>query len=137
MNTKTLKPAVADGKIIEGYFVCPDGNIWSAKGKFWKKLSPSSCPPYPKVSLSVNRGKMKSFYAHRIVCESIHSFPIPDGVTNSEWKNTPDKIKKILSTLFQVNHIDHDHFNHHPSNLEWVTVKQNANKYQQHRTASY
>lgn len=135
MNMKQLKPAIVDGSVVKDYFVCPEGNVWSCKRVNWRKLSPtvSGKSAYPKVKLSI-LGKMKTLYSHRVACESFHKFPTPEGVTKAEWKITPDKVKRLLGSLYQVNHIDHDHANFHPSNLEWVTVKQNSGKYQEHRT---
>lgn len=135
---KNLKPAVVDGKVVEDYFICSEGNIWSKKQSgFLKKMSPAfgGSTKYPKTVITID-GKQKSVRLHRVVCETFHQFPIPDGISKSEWSKTPASVKMLLRSLYQVNHIDHDHGNHHPSNLEWVTVKQNAKKYQEHRTAT-
>ena len=132
-----LKPAVVDGIVIDGYYVCSDGHIWSAKRSGWRKLTPdiSGNCPYPKVDFSMG-SKKKKVLVHRVVCETFHSFPMPEGVSDSEWKITPKTVKKLLNSLYQVNHIDHNHTNHHPSNLEWKTVKGNARAYQEYRLAS-
>ena len=136
MTTETFKPAVVDGNIVPDYFVCENGDIWSSKRNYGylHKLSTTVAgnSPYPKVCISIN-GKCRTMLAHRVVCETWHKFPIPRGVTKSEWKQTPDSVKVLLRGGFQVNHIDHHHENHHPSNLEWVTVKENAKKYGEQR----
>jgi hypothetical protein len=140
MTTNTMKPVIVDGQVIPDYFVCRNGDIWSTKrGDYLRKLSvkvsgdPSkSLCPYPKVAISIN-GKSHKKLAHRVVCETLHKFPVPFGVTKSEWKQTPDSVKALLRGGYQVNHIDHDVKNYHPSNLEWVTVKQNAQKREEHR----
>jgi hypothetical protein len=132
-----MKPVIVNGEVIHGYYVCKDGNVWSAKRNAIKKLKPSVSgkSPYPKVTLS-QHDRLLHLYVHRVVCESIHPFPIPDGVSDSEWRITPNTVKKLLRGSFQVNHIDHNHRNHHPSNLEWVSAKENSNKYQQYRLAN-
>jgi len=136
---KSLRPVVVDGNVIEDYAIDKDGNIWSSRtGTQWKKLRPAGAngpSNYPRVSLRISTEKSKTFFVHRLVCEAFHKFPHPDGVSKSEWNKTPASVKKLLNGTYQVNHIDHDHFNFHPSNLEWVTVKANAKKYQQHRTS--
>lgn len=131
---KNYKPVVVDGIIIEDYWVSPEGDIWSTKQLNPKKLKPGNTKTqnnYPKVSLSKNN-KAKTYLVHRLVCETYHKFTVPNGVTKQEWKMTPESVKQLLTRLYQVNHIDHDHYNHHPSNLEWVTVKENSKKYQEH-----
>jgi len=131
----TLKPVIVDGNLIKGYFVCSNGNIWSTMGVDLRMMS-SVGKPYPKVHLSLGNGKSKTYPTHRLVCEAFHEFPTPEGVSQSEWDVTPNSVKKILNSMYHVNHIDHDHWNHHPSNLEWVTFKQNAKRYQEHRLAA-
>ena len=139
MNNTSLKltPVVLHGKLRSGYFVCPEGNIWTNKGATLKKLSTCIAGGnlYPRVSITDN-GKQIGTYAHRIVCETLHKFPKPEGITKKDWDATPNAVKSLMNGLYQVNHIDHDHKNHHPSNLEWVTAKQNQKKYQQHRKSN-
>ena len=132
---KRYTPAIIDGIPCEHYFVDPDGNIWSDKSKEMRKLKPSATGnnPYPRLQLKIN-GKNKYVQVHRVVCETFHEFSAPKGVSKKDWKSSPDSIKKLIKSLCQVNHIDHDHSNFHPSNLEWVTVKENSSKYQKHRT---
>jgi hypothetical protein len=130
---KGFKPVVIDGIIIVNYWVSPVGDIWSTKGKEPIVLKPHCAKKnYPKVNLSIN-GKKKSVTVHKLVCLTYHKFPKPDGVTKTEWLATPNSVKKLVESMYQVNHIDHDHYNYHPSNLEWVTVQQNSEKYQEHR----
>lgn len=135
MATEKMKPAIVDGQVIPDYFVCRNGDIWSTKrGDYLRKLiaKPAGNSPYPKLTLIINYKKhTKSI--HRIVCETWHKFPVPYRVTKSEWNQTPASVKVLLLLGYQVNHIDHDVENHHPSNLEWVTVKQNAKKREEHR----
>jgi hypothetical protein len=135
---KNFRPVVVDFEIIPVYFVSPNGDIWSTKGKTPRKMRPGNTKTqnnYPKVVLCSN-GVSKSYYVHRIVCTAYHKFPKPESVTKEEWNATPESVKKLVESMYQVNHIDHDHYNHHPSNLEWVTVKENNKKYQDHSKTS-
>jgi hypothetical protein len=135
---KNFRPVVVDFEIIPEYFVSPDGDIWSTKGKTPRKLRPGNTKTqnnYPKIVLCSN-GVSKSYYVHRIVCTAYHKFPKPESVTKEEWNATPESVKKLVESMYQVNHIDHDHYNHHPNNLEWVTVKENNKKYQDHSKTS-
>lgn len=130
-----LTPAVVHGSIAEDYFVDSDGNIWSTKRTFPKMLSwTTGGGGYPTVVISQG-GKTRTCYVHKIVCETFHKFPIPSGVTKKEWKETPESVKAHVYRTFEVNHIDHDHDNFHPSNLEWVSRMDNLSKYQAHRKA--
>jgi hypothetical protein len=131
---ENYKQVVYNGEPIDGYWIARDGSIWSSKQTKFKRLAESIAggTPYPKVAL-MYRGKIKSFSVHRLVCEAYHKFPLPNGVTKTVWAQTHVSVKKLLSSLYQVNHIDHNHLNFHPSNLEWVTAKENQQKYQTHR----
>jgi hypothetical protein len=80
--------------------------------------------------LSEELNKTINIRFHRIVCETFHTVPVPLGVTESEWKVTPKSIKKFMLTdYWQVNHIDNDARNYHPSNLEWVPRSVNIKKH--------
>ena len=128
-----IKPAVVDGNVIENYYVCFEGNLFSSKrSNYLKKLrfSIAGNSPYPKISITEN-GKPRTLLLHRVVCETYHEFPTRIGISESDWKRTPRAVKALMRGLFQVNHIDEQHANYHPSNLEWVTVKQNARKHQE------
>lgn len=133
VDGKEMTPVVLDGSIVEGYYVDEDGNVWSNKQTRARKLKSciSGKSPYPAIGMRVNN-VTKTVYLHRVVCETFHKFPHPEGITKKDWKATPHSIKSLLKSLYQVNHIDHNHENFHPSNLEWVTVKQNSNRYQVH-----
>lgn len=136
MNIKEMKPVKLHGKERAGYYVCPRGDVWSNKRNSLARLAThiGGGNAYPRINIYDN-GKCISTYVHRIVCESFHKFPKPEGVSKDDWKNTPESVKNLLNSLYQVNHIDHNHVNYHPTNLEWVTAKQNADKYQEHRTS--
>jgi hypothetical protein len=132
---RKFRNAIIDGEVCENYFVDDDGDLWSnMRGSRLRKLKPNvgGNTPYPRLQLMIN-GNKKHAQLHRVVCETFHQFPVPASVSKIEWNNTPETVKNLMKCLFQVNHIDHDHKNYHPSNLEWVTVKENQNKYQEHK----
>lgn len=88
------------------YEIYSDGRIWSYKSN--KFLKPSTLPNgYQKVNLVDNDGKMKNYYVHRIVYESVTREPIPEGM--------------------QINHLNEDKTSNFFENLELMTPKQNSN----------
>ena len=139
-----MKPVRFCGEIAEGYFCDENGNVFSTKRKNVHKLiirPGTNHNPYPKVSLSIN-GKTKCPNIHRVVCETFHPTPIPKILTDKQWdeilEETRDIIIKHISSpdRFQVNHIDHDGDNFHPSNLEWTTTRENQQAFQNFRKNS-
>ena len=64
------------------------------------------------------------------------NLPVPEGITKTDWKKTPARVKAMLRKIWQVNHIDHDHLNFNPKNLEWTTGTENVAAYQRHRLAA-
>ena len=93
---------------------------------------------YPKVSAVVDDwGNSSTIHLHQIVAQTFHDYPIPDGVTESEWKRTPKSVRKHFeNNYWEANHIDHNHLNFHPDNLEWVSRAVNVDKYHTHRIYS-
>ena len=135
------KQAIYRGEILEGYFVLEDGRILSNKQNSLKELRyhigyDQVAHEYPHLAVRIN-GKSKTAYVHRIVCETyVSRLFIPEGVPIKDWNDTPESVKALVHQNMYVNHIDHDKSNFHPSNLEWVTAKQNAEKYQEHKRAA-
>jgi hypothetical protein len=128
---RELVQAIANGKPIRGYWVSKvDGSIWSSKGKFLSRLSTSPKRNTGYIHLTFMCEQIGKIYLlhHRVVAETLIPFPAPEGVTLAEWNRTPKSVKSVVVSQFVVNHIDHDKTNNHPSNLEWVTSKQNAIK---------
>ena len=132
---------IYQGNRVPDYYVNKYGKIYSNKQSGLNELKISKgCRhnPYPKVGLSIN-GKSKTLMVHRLVCETFHKKPMPEELQGLNWDVIPDKERLILQEFvthadrYQVNHIDHNHNNFHPSNLEWVTVKENQQKYQEHK----
>ena len=125
-----LTPAICGGKIFDDYYVDKDGEIWSTKKNkviilawFFNKGK-----QYPRVSLCY-KDKVYKLLVHRIVCETFHEVPLPEGVTLEEWKRTPKSIKTHFYHYWEVHHKDHNKCNFHPNNLEWVSCKQNMERY--------
>lgn len=111
------------------------GDIYSRRSGRWKKMhfSVSGKSPYPSGAFTYE-GKKKFIVQHIAVHETLNSeLPVPPGISKSDWKATPDSVKKMLRHVWQVNHIDHCHTNYRPDNLEWTTAQQNVNAYQTHR----
>jgi hypothetical protein len=142
MSYKNLKPVLFRGEVVPGYFIDPNGNIFSDKRGYLTELTVSNYNdqwnPYPRVGLTIN-GKNKTIMVHRLVCETFHKKPLPDILTKEEWDTIfPEIREKLIKHIqhadrYQVNHIDHNHHNYHPSNLEWVTAQENQQKYQKHK----
>lgn len=90
-------------KKIEGYdhyFVTNEGKIISTlQNKNGLEIKGSICRGYLRISLWKNRKMNERIYAHRIVAK----YYVPNPNNKSE-----------------INHIDGNRQNNHPSNLEWV-----------------
>ena len=143
-NTLALHPVIYRGEILPDYWVTVKGEFVSTKQTLPKILSiqpGDKWNPYPKVALRIN-GKPKCILVHRLVCETFHKKPLPDILNEQEWSAIkPEIAEKLINFVshadrFQVNHIDHNIDNYHADNLEWVTVIENQQKYQQHRKHS-
>jgi len=130
-----LYPMVSDGYVLPDYYIDQNGNPWSTKSGRLEPLAPNYTQKYPTITPSTY-GKRSTKLLHRIVCESVHPFSTPKGITKKDWEATPNSVKDLLRASFQVNHIDHDPLNYHPDNLEWVSVKGNSNAYQEFRKAA-
>ena len=88
------------------YEVYPDGKIWSYKTK--KFLKPQTVKGgYQQVKLYDNEGKMKRYYIHRVVWESVNGSQIPEG--------------------YEINHISEAKDENSITNLELVSHKENIN----------
>jgi hypothetical protein len=89
-----------------GYWIHPDGRLWSAKSnKFLKDSRGGYKEKYRKYVLYIDK-KQKIKYVHRLIMEYF-------GPTPAEGAN-------------EVNHIDGDTTNNKMSNLEWVSSSENT-----------
>lgn len=134
---KYLTPAVCGGKTFHGYYVDIDGRIWSTKQNKFRTLNWffNKGKQYPRIGLFYE-DKVIKLLVHRIVCETFHEKPLPEGVSEEEWKRTPKSVKLHFEYYWEVNHIDHVKTNFHPSNLEWVSRKQNVDRYKKFYAAN-
>lgn len=126
-----MKPAILKGEVMTDYFVDENGDIWSNKTGKMKKRKPGS-GHYPTIRFNL-KGRYVSGNVHRVVAETYVKFKRPADIEKSDWDATPEAVKTYCKLLHQVNHIDHDRKNYHPSNLEWVSSRVNQRKYQEHR----
>ena len=133
-NKQKCKPLIYKEKIVIGYCVDENGNVWSTKRSEPRKMRHhTAAGQYPVTEISVE-GKRITVRMHRLVCESYHKFTKPKSVNKKEWDITPDSVKKIVKQSYEVNHKDHNRLNFHPDNLEWVTGGENKEKYQKYRS---
>ena len=132
-GTELVSPLVYGGKSYPDYWIdIKLGDIWSTKSKYFKRLSPvvaGRCR-YPRLQIESWR---KDVMVHKAVAETLLSIPKPVEIPQNIWDQTHILVKKLVSSNMQVNHIDHDPNNYNPSNLEFVTGKENVEKYQEHR----
>lgn len=88
------------------YEIFLDGRIWSYASNKWRK--PFKKPDgYWNIVLRDNDGKIKNFYLHRVVYESVTGQSIPEDL--------------------QVNHINEDKSDNRFENLNLMTRKENMN----------
>ena len=141
LNTlgKEFRPLRYNNEMFPEYIVCDEGFIWDITRSgsrialsYPDKSRPS---PYTRASIRKPSGGRTTILVHIAVCDSWNrsTLPVPEGVTQEEWDDCPESIKNFCRFGFQVNHIDHDQHNHHPSNLEYTTAKENQQAYQEHR----
>ena len=88
------------------YEIYEDGRIWSYSHK--KFLKPQTRKNgYQQVALYDNARKMKMYYLHRVIYESVSGSPIPENL--------------------QINHINEDKTDNRFENLNLMTQKENIN----------
>jgi hypothetical protein len=136
IDAKKLIPAIHNGIELVDYWVhSVDGTIWSTKQRKLKQILASNHLGYRRTVFMVN-GKKYQLLLHRIVACTLIKFPPPSGVTKQDWSITPESVKRAMSNLYLINHIDHNRANYHPKNLEWVTHTENAIASVKHKKAA-
>ena len=136
IDAKKLIPAIHNGIELVGYWVYSvDGTIWSTKQRKIKQILGSNHLGYRRTVFMVD-GKKSQLLLHRIVACTLIKFPPPSGVTKQVWNNTHESVKRAMSNLYLINHIDHNRANYNPKNLEWVTHTENAIASVKHKKAA-
>lgn len=139
-----LVQAFYAGKPIENYYLDPDGVFYSVKETLkkgyrlkilrWtaarkKAANGTWRASYPRTTMYLNRRdtRRNCVMAHKMIAETL--VPPPDrypGIKKKHWRETPVPVQRMLLSTLYVNHIDHDPTNFHPSNLEFVTPRENS-----------
>lgn len=137
--TDYFYPVKYRDKTLNKYYVDARGQIFSIRKGIFNPTPlaynySKGSKGYPKINVDISDcidyTVYKTISVHRLVCESFHERPIPKGVTKKEWSMTPKSVKNCFDNYWEVHHIDHNTYNYHPSNLEWVSRQENVEKYQ-------
>jgi|LWDU01.1.fsa_nt_gi hypothetical protein len=129
-----LMPAVYQRKYITGYFVdAATGDVYSNKKSSSRvpRIMPitGKKQPYLRVGMTTAAGEVIQALRHKLIMESVNlHLTTPDSVPQWIWDDSFPEAREVMAQGFLVNHIDHDKHNNHPSNLEWVTAKDNSVK---------
>ena len=130
-------PCVYQGNVLEDYYIDNAGQIYSTKvWPFGEKMTYSydESKRYPRVKLqdySSGLRKPRGVAVHRIVAETFIPFLKPAEISQEDWDNTPQNIKDYIFKEMQINHLDSNRMNYHPSNLEWSSSTENRIHYQE------
>lgn len=120
--------------VMPGYFMNKDGDVFvkNSNGTRMLQTRMSGQQTYPHITIKNQFGKRKSHAVHRLVAFTLVPFKPPGEIAKDEWeyicKYLPTT-KKFIEENTQVNHIDADHENYHPTNLEWLSGKHNHKAY--------
>lgn len=153
-----IRPVIIDGVEMTGYYVSNTGKVFSCfkSEPLWsnskltgtrkiitenkKELSSfirSKTSPYLSVCIHVRDNKVdydykngkRMMYVHQLVMEAFK--PIlenPPERLKECWNDLPLEAKKWISECAIINHKDHNSYNNHISNLEYVTPRENSRK---------
>ena len=131
-----LYPLRYKNEEIRNHFIDSNGDIYSLRhnstdGYYYYKKKPYAVNGYPQILVSLKKGdkKLKHIVCHIAACEMFVKKPLPTGVTKKEWNAAAESIKKCFEHYWEVNHIDNNTYNYHPSNLEWVSRRENIDKH--------
>jgi len=132
---RILRPAIINGKVQTGYYICSNGMPWSTKRGGLTQLSVNYNLDldYPKTGLWI-KSKTKTIEIHNFVCQTWYNKPYkPDCISDADWEVTPESVRRLCDDLYEAHHIDHNTRNHHPSNLKWVTKEENRQFWLEHK----
>lgn len=100
MNSRKIKDFINEVK--DYYIVYEDGKVYSTISN--KFLKPSEQNGYLRYGLMLETGKLKNFFAHRLV-----GLAFLKQIENKEY----------------INHMDGNKLNNNINNLEWCTASEN------------
>ena len=86
---------------------------------------------YTQASFSFN-GRAVTLRMHRLTAETWIPKPETspyDTISNADWAKTPESVRVCFYKQYEVDHIDEDHDNFHPSNLDWVMPEENIQRH--------
>jgi hypothetical protein len=95
-------------KCYEGYYITPEGKIFSTKYSTDRELKFNDVKEYKTIRLSNGKGENRTFYVHRLVALSF--LPNP-------------------SHAIKIRHKNRNTHDNHVTNLEWIVKKKIIRKY--------
>jgi len=122
-----LVPMKYNGKDCTGYYITKAGEVFTIK-KMGHSVSGTS--KYAKTSITVG-GNSITVPIHQAVAHTFLKRPelIPDGISKSEWKKTPAKVKDtLLDCMVDVHHKNFDKSDNRLVNLEFLCRSKNRSQ---------
>jgi len=130
-------PVIWHGEIFKDYYMDMSGQIYSTLRDIfgvkmiycYNRWDPRD---YPKACFRI-KGHGKTIKIHRLVGHTLVPYTKPSCISAENWMKTPQSVKALIfKDAMELNHIDCDHGNYHPSNLEWSTRTENREAYHNH-----
>ena len=103
-------------KCYEGYYITPEGLIFSTKYSTDRQLKFNDVKEYKTIRLSNGKGENRTFYVHRLVALSF--LPNP-------------------SHALKIRHKNGNTHDNHVTNLEWIVKKKIIRKYDPVKNKQY
>lgn len=103
-------------KCYEGYYITPEGLIFSTKYSTDRQLKFNDVKEYKTIRLSNGKGENRTFYVHRLVALSF--LPNP-------------------SRALKIRHKNGNTHDNHVTNLEWIVKKKIIRKYDPEKNKQY